>query len=356
MSTGESLGGGAACEQALLRVGGRLRRWEARLVLCRGAAAVGAWWVVAGFLDLFVAVDRPARFVSFVLWLGAALAVGWLVLRILKRRYSPEGVAAEVERAFPEMDNRLINYIQFARDAARDVFKAAYVADGAPPWQELELAEMKDRPAHRKSGWALAAVVALLLLPAAFFGSAWPTAVWRMINPFSAAEPVTLTRIVQVTPGDHVILRGEAILLQCDVQGFAGHEVRVEVHPADSDKTTYALGSIESDGVEEFARRIPRATTDLKYRFRAGDAQPSDWYTVKVQSPPALTGLLIAVTPPAIPAAPQAPSPQSWVAGRVLPEYSTARKTLSHSPTLLSASTCLLCLLRWCLPRILLRP
>ena len=52
-----------------------------------------------------------------------------------------------LEEKFPQLDNHLINYLQFSRDKDGDPFKAAYLRHGAPEWQSLDVRRMRNRKA-----------------------------------------------------------------------------------------------------------------------------------------------------------------------------------------------------------------
>lgn len=283
----------------LEQVGRKVVRWRTGLVATRGAAALLGALLVFGLLDFWLRLGRADRFVTWSLLVLLAVATLWVLRRTLARRFTGEGVAAMIERRFPQLDNHLINYLQFSRDPAGDPFKLAYVRTGAPAVQTLDLRRLRDARAHRRSWLLLAGVVAALALPAAFVGKAWGVALYRTVNPFSAMPPLTLTRIVEVKPGAATVPQGEPVVLSCTVRGFRGHEVRIEVDPGDADPTTWALGAISTDADQSFSHRVPKVATRMRYRFRAGDAPDTDWFEIATRPPPAFTGIRLALTPPA---------------------------------------------------------
>ncbi|MBN1557477.1 MAG: hypothetical protein JW951_04955 [Lentisphaerae bacterium] len=284
--------------EQLARLGGWLRRRRAGDEALYGLAALMAGLWLFGLTDLLLRLGRAGRVATWTLLLGGAGAALWWIRRTLAHRLTPQGVAVTVERTFPELDNRLINLLQFAGDPSRDAFKRAYVREGVPGWERLDLRRMANRRARRNGLIAVLAGAALLLLPAAFGGRAWATAVWRIVNPFSDVRPVSLTHILSVEPGSAAVRRGEPLTLRCTVRGFAGHAVRLDIRPADGEAATYALGTIAGSGEETFAHAVPRVTGDLKYRFRAGDAPSPAWYSVTARPPPALESALVTVRPP----------------------------------------------------------
>ena len=219
--------------QQLTRIGRTLVRWRAQLNLSWCLAALFAVVCVLGLADLWLRLDQAGRFVAWgviVALVGFSL---WLIAKTLRKQFTDEGVAANIEKAFPELDNHLINYLQFSRDTGGDPFKEAYVKAGGPSCSGLDFRRMRDGDAHRRSLTFLAIAAGLLLLPALFVGKAWGVALWRTLNPFSSVAPPSLTKVVSVDPGDTVALQGEPLVLSCTVNGFKGHQVQIEIEPRD---------------------------------------------------------------------------------------------------------------------------
>jgi hypothetical protein len=289
----------AAILQKLEKIGQRVVRWKAELIATWSLAVVLGTLCVFGLADFWLRLGRGDRFVTFGILVVLVVLVLWLVSRALRRKFTPEGVAAMMEEKFPQLDNHLINYLQFSRDKDGDAFKEAYLRRGAPAWESLDLRRMRARKSVRRSRYALLATTLILLLPALFIGQAWSVAVWRTVNPFSSMDPLTLTRIVDVSPGTTTVPQGTPVVLSCKVDGFRGHEVRVDVDPGDADPTTYSLGRITAESEEGFSHRMAKVSTGLRYRFRAGDAPESEWFTIDTRAPAAFTGLSLTVTPPA---------------------------------------------------------
>jgi len=297
------------------QLGKSLTRWKAELQLMLGLAVIAGWVFVLGFVDLWLRLDRPDRIVTWTILLALIGGTIWLVRAALLVRYTPEAVAATVEKTFPQLDNHLINHLQLARNPEGDPFKAAYLRRGMPDWLNLDFRRMRDEKAHHRIRIILSVAAGFLLLPTLFFGQAWAVAVWRTVNPFSNVEPPSLTKILQVQPGDSTALQGEPLVLTCTVKGFEGHEVRVEIEPTDAQKSLYSLGKLQSGEQQEFSYRIAKATTGLRYRFRAGDAPNSRWFAIATRPPPAFTGIALVVALPLTPnfrRAPPMPGQAGW--------------------------------------------
>jgi hypothetical protein len=288
----------AALNRDLARIGRLLVWWRAQFkLICSIATILGCLWFLS-LIDVFVQYGRFGRITSWIILIGLVAAAARWIQKAMAHRFTPLGVAAELEISFPELDNHLINYLQFSNNPDKDPFKAAYVKKGAPKYSSLELKRMKNVTLFKRSLGALALSIVLLLLPGAFMGKAWATAVLRVVNPFSSVQPVCLTHILEVKPGNTTVLKGSSVVLTGVIQGKSGHEVRLDVDPDDGAKTTYALGSITSGEAKEFPHHITKIGTSLRYRFRAGDAPATDWYTVTARPPLAFTDLRLAVAPP----------------------------------------------------------
>ncbi len=285
--------------QFLEKTGRKVARWRATRFATRGLALLLGILLICGLLDFRLRFERPGRIAAWSVLVILAAVLIWRVARALFHRYTPDGVAAMLERAFPKLDNRLINYLQFARDPESDPFKRAYVRRESPAWRDLDTRRLKNKRSHRIGALFLVAATALLLLPGAFLGKAWGVALWRTVNPFSSTPPLTLTRILDVQPGATAVPIGQPVVFTCTVQGFHGHKVSIDIDRNGSDPTTYSLGSIANDRPAEFSHRLPNLSSTLRYRFHAGDAPESDWFTVDAVPPPAFTEIRLAIAPPA---------------------------------------------------------
>lgn len=278
-------------------VGQKVAWWRAQLKICACSAGIILFVWAFSLMDLWLCYSRTGRFMIWFAIMAGVAATIWFVMRSMARTLTPQAVAAMLEKAFPELDNHLINYLQFFSD--RDPFKEAYVSKGPPSLSRLEVTEMKNRRAHQRVRIALAVAAVLIVLPGLFLGQAWGVAVWRVVNPFSNTQPATLTNILNVDPGDTTVMQGDSLVLTCTLRGHKGHRVSVDVEPSDKEKMAYSLGAVTGGGVdEEFSYRIPQVNTRLRYRFRAGDAAFPKWYTVTTRPPLAFSELLAKVTPP----------------------------------------------------------
>lgn len=287
-------------QRELEGVGRTILWWRARLQGLYWAAVVIAFVLLLGISDLAFGYGRVGRFVGFGVIVCLILAAMRRIKSEMSRKQTVESVASEVERAFPSLDNHLINYVQFASGSRKDVFVDAYVRRGVPEWGSVRVGAMMDRRAQLKAYVALLGAIIAIMTPFLFFSQqAWTTALMRVVNPFSDISPASLTRVLSVKPGNVTVLQGSVLTVKCEVRGKNGHKVWLDIQPDDNKERTYVVGELAGMNSEEFQHSISKVNTPLKYRFRAGDAPRSGWYRVETRPPLAFSKIRMSITPPA---------------------------------------------------------
>jgi len=254
--------------------------------------------------DILLRFQRAGRVVAWVFLVILAVVLVERLMRVLSRRPSPELVAVSVERTFPQLDNHLINFLLFSASGRKDPFTAAYLNMDIPHWSGLDFRAMKNLRTLRRAQMALGVAIIMTLIPYPLVGQAWPVAMGRIINPFSNVAPVSLTHILSTTPGNASALQGGNVTVSCLVKGKTGHEVWLDVRPADGTAKTYNLGALKGRGVEGFSNTFFKVTTAMQYRFRAGDSFSPDWFTITLRPPLAFTSISMKVVPPSYMAIP----------------------------------------------------
>ena len=138
-------------------VGRTVLGWRAQLRLLMAVTGVIVFVCLFSLIDLWLQYGRQERLFIWTAMI-VLIAVGiWFVRRTLKRRLKSLAVAAMLEKAFPQLDNHLINYLQFAVNPQEDPFKQAYVSQGAPAWGNLDITQMKNRKRFKHVLYVLAA-------------------------------------------------------------------------------------------------------------------------------------------------------------------------------------------------------
>ncbi len=280
-------------------IGRTLVRWRTGLIVVIGAAAVVTVASLSALVDLAAHFARTGRVAAAALIAAITAAALIAAFRAAARRFSNVAISATLERAFPELDNRLINRIQFEDRPRKDALETAYLALPPPALGDLDLSTLKNKRAHRQAWLGLTAALLLLAAPAFWAPPAvWANALLRVLNPFSSRPPTLLARVLEVSPGNAVRLQGEPVLLSCRAEGRRGQPVSLELMPSDGSRSVVKLGALANPGAEPFSFNLDSLTTITRYRFRAGDdAAPLCLLTPR--PPLAFSSVSAAIEPPA---------------------------------------------------------
>ncbi|KPK65294.1 MAG: hypothetical protein AMK73_03315 [Planctomycetes bacterium SM23_32] len=220
---------------------------------------------------------------------GLAFMLGRLVLYPLVRPISDEMAAAHVERAFPHLDNRLINAVQLADERFADRLTRRMALSQIRQTAEQVGGRRLPFSAGLRRLWPAArraaVVVGVLVVYALLFNAHFGNACQRMLHPYRYIPPITNTRL-SVTPGDTVLLQGDGLLVEARVGGLLPETARIRVETADGEKATDAMAFEGSAFTYEFAN----VQRDFTYRLSAGDALTRP-YRVTVRSRPTVRRL-----------------------------------------------------------------
>ncbi len=254
--------------------------------------------LVAGLVaDNLVHLPEPAR-LGFVVALAAAFVamVGRFIVYPLARPVTDEMVAAHLERAFPELDNRLINAVLFSSERFHHPLTrqmaASQIEDAAQDVGVRNLGRPVDVADLRRWGLRALVLVAAAVLYGVLFTSYMGNALSRFLHPYTYIPPITDTRLA-VKPGDATVLQGGELAVEARVGGVLPEKAWVYVQSA-GDRTSDTM-AFEGDA---FTYRFANVQHDFTYRIRAGDAT-TPRYRVTVRNRPAVTGLDLTYTYPA---------------------------------------------------------
>ena len=280
----------------LVKIGQLMNLWQAELwAVIWGAVAAGLLWM-AGLSDYFFHVGAVMRVLLWLLTMSACSVGVWRVWRELSTPRTDEAVAARVEAVFPQLDNRLINVVQFAGMHARDHIVASYIKQGVPNWREVRVRDLKDREKYKRAYIGLGVAAFLLALPFLWMSEPWTNALARILNPFSSRPASTLAQIETVTPGSTNVVTGSPVTITIVARGKAGQPISLDLFPSDDRQSNVKLGKLTGNGREEFAFRLPKVAANLDYRAYAGDTSSSKFRLTAV-TPLALNRLEVTVTP-----------------------------------------------------------
>lgn len=279
-------------------IGRRLNVWHATVRALRVAVVVLAtvWFCVA--LDLLAALPVWVRLAAVWLLLLELGTGAWWVWSAWRAPQPPEAVAARLERAFPELDNHLINVVQFARLPAPDALVRVYLQRDIPGLQTVDWRRLRDTRSQRRATVALVGVVVGWTVAWLWAGQAWPNSVARVLNPFSARGTSAMAQFLDVRPGTLAVTQGQPVELACRVKSQRPQDIILELAPADRRATEVVIGTLSGAEPQTFTYRLARVTTPLGYRFRAGHAR-SPRHEIRVLPPLALAELRVEVVAPA---------------------------------------------------------
>jgi len=270
--------------------------WQAELWAAAWfSGTMGILWL-AGLADIFLHLGHAGR---IVLWAFTLVAFGvglWRVRKALSTARSLESVAARIEQVFPQLDNHLINVLQFSLAASADPLRTTYIRQGVPNWHEVRVNNLRERAHHRRAYIALAVAVALIAAPFFWMNESWGNALARILNPFTSRPASTLAQISGVTPGNTEIIGGEPLTVKISAVGKAGQPVRINLWPVDDHPDSILIGKLAGSGSEEFSYQIPKVTTPFDYQILAGDAV-SERFHVAMLPPLAIKKLEVTITP-----------------------------------------------------------
>ena len=268
------------------------------------ALGVTGWLILLG-LESVLWMSLGARRWLVGGWAILVLAAaGALVVRPLFRLTSAEKplqqeqVARLVGSRYPEVSDRLVNFLQLARDA--DDHPSSMV-DGAlqmlarqvSPFQ-FDAVEKFERP--RRSAYFAAGplmVLALVVFAAPDYFSGAAGRLLGLNTEYERPAPFAW----HVSPGDAELTVGESLSIQVETSGPKPPDAAsIELLRADEERTEAI--PMEADGAGGFTHHISGARTSFRYRV-SHQGVASSWYSVDVRERPILRNVAVHLSPPA---------------------------------------------------------
>jgi len=254
--------------------------------------------LIAGFLaDNLLHLPGPVRLACALALLGALLfMLARFVIHPLLSRMTDEMVAAHLERAFPDLDNAVINSVLLAGEKFRDpVTRHMAISQIMQTAQRVRGQDVPvstgARSLWRFGRWGIF-VVAAVLLYGLLFSDYLGNAFQRFVHPTRYIPPITATRL-EVSPGDTSLLQGAALAVEARVSGLLPEAARIFVQSA-SGRTADTM-AFEGNA---FTYAFSNVQQDFSYRIEAGDAA-TPRYKVTVCSRPAVRSLDVTYSYPA---------------------------------------------------------
>ena len=291
----------SAWDSELQSVNGKINRIKAFELSLFLVTAVVLALVAATAFDVWLRPRGWGRWLISGAWLAVIGCSIFLLAKILGRRRSTAAVAAFLENKFPQLDNHLINCVLFEREPEKTPWLKSYIKSGAPEYGSVQLDEIKNRKLRKYGAISIFAAILILVLPAFFLGNnAWNIAMQRVAMPFAKIAPPMFTKIISVTPGDKTVVQGNGVDIAIRASGRSGQHVIVEVIPDDDRKAVMDIGKFaDTDREQTFSYRIAKVSSSVRYRFIAGDAYPTEEYTLTGVPPLTADSVRMSITPPA---------------------------------------------------------
>ncbi|MBR0458700.1 MAG: hypothetical protein IJJ26_05655, partial [Victivallales bacterium] len=249
--------------------------------------------VLVSLLDDMVSLPTWGRWtclcVVLVTWVLSGI---WLWL-FSRRRQSVETTALQVEAARPEARNCIINAVQFARKGecpaafVEGVLSESRVNVGTVLPREL----YSPKPLHYLKR-ALPILAVVCLLPFLFSPMGMLTAMARVFAPYASIEPWSATRILELTPQQAAVRRGQAMEVKVQLGGKIPSTAVLEL-----EENGVETQEMEAKGEGAFAVQTRPLFASVRYRVKAGDVV-SPWVGVHVAPLPGLVRWEAAVAPP----------------------------------------------------------
>ncbi|MEI6234029.1 MAG: hypothetical protein WCT04_13320 [Planctomycetota bacterium] len=242
------------------------RALQASLILAL-LLSVGA--IVLFALDNLLHLNAAARIILSLGFLAGA-GVFWVrnCLNPLLQPLSREEAVIMIERAMPELDNRLINAERLRRDSRTPVEILTIIQDEAA--QLIAVFDLRKvtplNPLKKLALFAGVSVLALLLY-AALLPDHFTNAFQRYTRPNSFIPPITRT-LLTVVPGDITVVEGDTVAIKADVSGDIPSDARVF-----SGQATHLMRFVGSAFVHEFQN----VESNFNYTVQAGDAQSQEF-------------------------------------------------------------------------------
>ena len=229
-------------------------------------------------VDNLFHLGSALRIAGILLCLFAPLSVFGKRLWIFFSPLSLESVAVRLERAFPQLDNQLINAVQLGR-MQESPLVLELVREAFDSSRSLSISHAAGREEVKKRTILLVPLIALagiylLLMPEGFLNAAN-----RYLHPMSSISPFSQTHL-KVLPGDAVMVRGSDLDVIARTSGVMVQNAVLEMR---ENKKTSRL-EMKFDGTKFFCKQ-ENILTPFEYRVLAGDAE-TRWFRIRVIEKP----------------------------------------------------------------------
>jgi collagen type III alpha len=257
-------------------------------------ASVMEHWVIPGGWN---GAGRVMLFVALL------VGIGWYCWRtfwpLVSRAINPAYAAQLIERSTPSLKNSLLNFL-LLRNRRQQLSQKVYQAieqQAAQGLARVSIDSVVDRSVLLRLGYVLVAVVAICAIYRVLSPKNLTASMERVLLPWSNIAVPARVEILNVTPGDTEMARGESLEVSAEIMGLReGESVRVRYSTLDHQAVDRDVTLAGVEGTLRFQGRLPDRFSagdsggiqqDLEYWIEAGDAK-SEKYRVTVFARPTL--------------------------------------------------------------------
>ena len=240
-----------------------------------------------GSLLLLVLVDHWVyglsvfwRYVALLLIPSVSCFLGIRFLLLpLTRRINPEFAAHTVERAHPELKNGLISFLFFRerRNLLRTGVYQGLKHQAATDLTHIPIDSALDRSAIIRLGYGMIALVTIWVAYVLLSPKNPLQTIQRVVMPWRDIARPSQVQVLDVSPGDVEIYRGQAVEITAQVMGLKSDEVPDIVYSTQDglfvdQRIPLSQDKLPNHFVGQLAMSDHGVQNDLEYWIEAGDA------------------------------------------------------------------------------------
>ena len=245
--------------------------------------------------DVLFKMTAAWRWLAFGGIVASLIAVVVWLVRFSRHRLSLQALAVLVEKAQPTADNHIINAVQFYEQGnVQADFIERLLEEPGVRLEQIEARQLY--PARSRQWLKRAYPVALLLwlIPFLCAPAGMATSLGRIFLPFAGIRPHSRTVIVEVTPGDLSVKRGQEVEIVAQLAGDIPSKATLQLEDETEPPVTLEMASGEN---ASFSAKTSALYATTRYRVLAGDAS-SEWHRLRIAPVPGLVRWEAAVAPP----------------------------------------------------------
>jgi len=197
--------------------------------------------------------------------------------------FNIDQVAVHIEKAYPYINNRLINAIQLGRklDSHTAAFTDALITDSLKTTQMLSLKKAVNKRKLCVFAYLLAGSVLLTILYCAVFPRYFKNSYARLIHPLKDIPPITLTTL-NIVPGNCTVFTGDDVIIITSIKGVMPYGAEIIYKYENERKYSHTQMNFKNNS---FLYEFKNITQLVKYRIIAGDGK-SALYRIEVKERP----------------------------------------------------------------------